>query len=73
MKGDFEQAAWTINAGLQSITTGDWHLGVSSSIVLNTATCEGVEEALKVIKKLINKISKFIVNNEILKLLFRNG
>ena len=49
-------SAWTINSGFMN--QPGWMLGVSSSMVLQTNSCEATKEALNVLLKLIEKLSK---------------
>ena len=50
-------SAMTVNAGYP-LKDYDWQFGISSSVVIYTETCEGMEEALRVLKKLIKKLRK---------------
>ena len=50
-------SAWTINNGYMN--EPGWMLGVTSSLVLNTNSCEATKEALNVILKLIEKLSEY--------------
>ena len=55
---DSDKSAFQINAGFYTSDQYEWYLGVSSSIVFSTRSCEGMEEGLRYILRLIEKLRK---------------